>query len=244
MAKATLFEGKKIGKLTLLEKVDTYNWKCKCECGNTVVKKAQSLRTSAIRESKYTSCGCYYHGESKADTRLHRTWCSMKRRCNNPNAAYYELYGGRGIKVCDEWQTYLDFKKWALENGYTDELTLDRIDCNGNYEPTNCRWVTWKVQQNNRRNNKFLENKSFAEISKETGIKIKTLYERNRRGKEITKPLYEPLSIILNGEKITLVQIAKDYNIPIKTIYKRHKLGYSPENIVKPVKKTYNKSKI
>lgn len=242
MAKATLFVGKKIGKLTLMERIDTENWKCKCECGNEVIKKAQTLKTAAIRESKNTTCGCYFHGEAAKNTRLHRTWCSMKRRCYNPNAAYYNLYGGRGIKVCNEWQEYLNFKEWALNNGYTDNLTIDRIDSNGNYEPDNCRWVDWKVQQNNRRNNKYFEGKSFEEISKETGIKIKTLYERNRRGLELVKPIKEPISIILNGEKITLLKLSEDLNIPIKTLYARYERGCSPENIAKPLKNSYNKN--
>jgi hypothetical protein len=80
----------------------------------------------------------------------------MRFRCNNPNAAWYRIYGGRGIRVCEEWNSFESFQEWALANGYTDNLTIDRIDCNGHYCPENCRWATNIEQSNNKRNNRFV----------------------------------------------------------------------------------------
>lgn len=97
--------------------------------------------------------GYYSKGATSSQRRLYKIWERMKSRCNNPNARSYKYYGGRGINVCKEWENFVPFAKWAEANGYSDDLTIDRIDVNGDYEPSNCRWVTMKVQQNNKRNN-------------------------------------------------------------------------------------------
>ena len=236
---ALLTENKQIGKLTLIRKIDTKNWLCKCKCGNEITMKSQTLKTAIIRNSKNTSCGCYFHGDA-GKTKLHGVWAGMKRRCNNENTKHYNRYGGRGITVCEEWQEFPNFKKWAIDNGYKGGLTVDRIDNNKGYEPSNCRLVTIKENINNRDITKKAEYNGklmlFTDIAKETNIKIKTLYERNRKGVELTKPIKENLSITINGEKITLLELSKQTGIKIKTLYSRFKKGYSPEDIVKPVK--------
>lgn len=130
-------------------------WDCKCVCGKRVVVKSDSLLTGHTK-----SCGCrkIKHGLSNKE-RLYQTWKNMRQRCSNPNRHDYSRYGGRGISVCQEWDDYTVFRKWALENGYTDRLTIDRIDSNGNYESSNCRWVDYKVQANNVRTNRIIEYK-------------------------------------------------------------------------------------
>jgi hypothetical protein len=106
----------------------------------------------------------------------------MKRRCSNPNYKWYANYGGRGIKVCDEWQKFEPFCDWAMANGYTEELTIDRIDIDGNYSPSNCRWVDMVTQNNNKRTNRLItfnnETHTMKEWSRILGIKYHTLENR------------------------------------------------------------------
>lgn len=139
-------------------------WVCVCDCGNHKV-----IRMSDLRSGKTKSCGCLEkenltkislknaHGQTK--TRLHNIWIGMKNRCNNKNNQAYKYYGGRGISVCDEWnRSYQTFHIWAINNGYNKNLTIDRIDVDGNYQPNNCKWSTRKEQSRNRRNVKKIQN--------------------------------------------------------------------------------------
>ena len=121
----------------------------------------------------------------------------MKSRCNNPNASKYHLYGGKGIKVCNEWsQSFIAFHNWAIENGYTDELTLDRIDGNKDYEPSNCRWATYKEQANNTTQNNLITYKGITlttyQWAEKIGINPNTFSERLRRGWSIERAIETP----------------------------------------------------
>lgn len=128
-------------------------------------------------------------------SRLYRVWCGMKERCNNPNNKRYGRYGGRGIKICEAWEDFAEFQKWSEANGYSEGLTIDRIDNSGNYEPCNCRWVTQKEQNRNySRNHRITfngETLCIAEWSEKTGINRATILYRLQNG----KPLEEVFSI-------------------------------------------------
>ena len=134
-------------------------WTCQCECGNVVNVSSRELVNGHTK-----SCGClqkdiissmrYKHGDR--DSRLYSVWKTMKKRCENKNCKSYKWYGAKGVSVCKEWQDYIEFKKWAIENGYNEnalkgECTIDRIDPCGNYEPSNCRWVSMAEQAKNKR---------------------------------------------------------------------------------------------
>ena len=142
------------------------------------------------KENHYTT-----HG--KTGTRIHNEWRSMKRRCYSKEQKGYKDYGGRGITVCDEWlHDFQAFYDWAMANGYDDNLTLDRIDSNGNYEPSNCRWVSQKVQQNNRRNNHYITYNGKTQTAKqwaeELNINYSTIITRLNRGWSIERTFNTP----------------------------------------------------
>lgn len=165
---------KKFGRLTVVSlayKVQRYKtngqrggyrefYNCLCDCGNTCVVEKWQLIKGCTK-----SCGCYkrefaqssFSTHNLTNHRLYNTWCHMKGRCYNSDNKAYSNYGGRGITVCDEWKNdFQAFYNWAMANGYKEDLTLDRIDVNGNYEPDNCRFTTMKVQQNNKQNHFYI----------------------------------------------------------------------------------------
>lgn len=131
------------------------------------------------------------------DNPLYGRWNAMKQRCFNETNPKFPRYGGRGITIADEWLYFHEFKNWAKENGYQKELTLDRIDTDGNYEPINCRWVNQSVQQNNRNNNRIIEyegeTKPLKQWCEQLGLPYKTIHARVSRGWEPKEALQKPV---------------------------------------------------
>lgn len=182
MSKVIDLTGEKYGRLTVVEfshrdKNRRYYWSCKCDCGNIVIVSGNNLKSGNTK-----SCGCLNtlkriqrkktHG--MYGTRIYRIWNGMIMRCTNQNIPIYNNYGARGISVCNEWRKFNNFYKWAINNGYSDDLTIDRINNNGNYEPSNCRWVDYIEQANNTRRNLYIEyhgeTKTLAQWSRILGF--------------------------------------------------------------------------
>lgn len=203
--------GKKYNQLTALEFVQKDNsskWyvKCLCDCGNITLVLPYPLRTGGVK-----SCGCLKIKNSKnfgsmqplskgnfKDGRtkhyLYGTWQRMIDRCENPNTKHYDRYGGRGIKVCDEWHNFWKFVEWSDSvGGRPKGFTIDRIDNDGNYEPSNCRWADWNTQTSNKSSNRFIEfngkKQTIHQWALELGINEETLRNRINRGWSVEKAL-------------------------------------------------------
>ena len=174
-------------------------WLCKCDCGNETLVLSTNLLKGHSK-----SCGCLRvdtivkqnrtHGMAK--TRLYNTWSNMKTRCANEGRSMYYTYGGRGIKVCEEWNdSFESFYKWAMENGYKDSLSIDRIDNDGDYSPENCRWSTSQQQARNKQTTIRImyrgQTKTLKEWCDKYNLNYHTAYRRLRKGWGIKKLLTE-----------------------------------------------------
>lgn len=206
--------GKKFNRLLVIEPTEKRNsnrnmiWKCQCDCGNITY-----VATSSLKSNHTKSCGCYKKEKSIMsgirlseinrthgfgyENPLYRKWAKIKDRCYQKSNISYKNYGDRGIIMCDEWKNdFMSFYNWAMANGYKENLTIDRIDVNGNYEPNNCRWATKKEQANNRRNNVIIEyneeRHTIQEWCEKLNVKYSILYNRLRRGWSVEKAFTIP----------------------------------------------------
>lgn len=270
--------GKKFGKLTVIEYIGKqengkYYWKCKCDCGNETRAINSDLVNGHIK-----SCGClkrdksirprgrdnkrYKHGIY--DKKLYYVYHSMKQRCYNPKYPRYVDYGGRGIIICDEWlgeDGVVNFYNWSMENGYKDGLSIDRIDNDGNYEPSNCRWTDDITQLNNTRYNRTVtfngETHTYAEWERilnngvtqsEMSVRIRVLHW------DTEKALLTPIQhserpdlydwneeICYNGETKTISEWCKATGISKDNYRSRIKLGWNKERAATTPKKMYMK---
>lgn len=185
--------GNRYGRLTAISYaggIPRSKWNCVCDCGNEVEVFASNLKRGSTQ-----SCGCLQkellskrkktHGGDANKEPLYNVWCSIRKRCLSPNNPNYRYYGERGISICNEWTNYQCFRDWALSSGYSEGLSIDRIDVNGNYEPKNCRWTDSKTQQNNRRSCRYLtmngETHTAKEWSEILDINYQTLYANLKR---------------------------------------------------------------
>lgn len=235
-------------------------WLCMCECEKYIV-----VNTSSLKNGHTKSCGCLKseltiqrnktnvhikHG--KARTRIYRIYQGMKERCYNKNNERYKNYGKRGIIICDEWLNkengFINFYNWAMNNGYTDELTIDRINVDSNYEPNNCRWITNKEQQSNKTYHHLLDYngkiQNIAKWSEQTGLPYDVIWRRIEDGwnvNDILKPIKD--KYLINDEidinniiflhynkEYSTRKIAKLYNTShtnILNLLKRSKYGES-----------------
>ena len=218
MGSSTSTLGKRFGRLVVVEFHHSSGgnkyWLCKCDCGGEKIVRTNSLNYGSVR-----SCGCLQletqrnnrtksikHGHAHNE-RLYETWKNMRRRCSDPHNKRAAHYYDKGITVCEAWNDYATFRTWALQNGYRDDLTIDRIDNNKGYCPENCHWATAKQQANNQSRNRLITfngcTKTMSEWADFVGLKYSVLNHRIQRGWPIAKALYTPQRRLVDGHYTT-----------------------------------------
>lgn len=219
--------GERYERLVVIKKVGVSKdgqktYLCKCDCGNVKIIKSGNLRSG-----KTKSCGCYNSDKVKmrnkhnskhggCGSRLYSIWIDMRARCKYEKAINWHLYGGRGIKVCKDWDNdFESFRKWALSNGYESGLQLDRVDNDGNYEPDNCKWSSRSEQGNNRRTCKYITingvTKTVSEWCDESGVKRSTAYNRIKRGWDGERAVTEKGQQVRKLSEEDVISIKKRY---------------------------------
>nr|DAK63744.1 MAG TPA: homing endonuclease [Bacteriophage sp.] len=202
--------GMKFDRLEVLERLggEPTEYRCKCSCGNEIVVRGANLMSGNTH-----SCGCLrdeviHTPRSKQlyKTRLHTIWSGMKSRCSRKKDIAWKWYGAKGVKVCDEWsKSFNEFYKWAYSHGYREDLTIDRIDSNGDYSPDNCRWVTMKEQQNNRKSNRKVtyngETKTTSQWAEQYGMSLYVLIWRLNHWDDLDAVFNKPVDKFLKKDK-------------------------------------------
>ena len=240
--------GKKFGKLLVLEqdpirtKDRLVRWKCLCDCGNTLLVSGASLRDGNNKScGKCNSPSNLKHGLS--GTKLYMVWVGMKQRCNNPKSDGYENWGGRGIKVCPEWEKdFKAFHDWSMANGYQEGLCIDRKDNDGNYEPGNCKWSTYSQQISNRRSSRLWrrrpeenlpcwqkkhepELKTKEELAKELAEKEEELRKEALRRIEKRKNRISKLQAKINEQEKKIAEVELKIERPEISRYRSEKIS-------------------
>lgn len=193
------------GKWTVLRKFGNRRggaaiWECRCQCGTVAQVTGTDLRSGKSAQCK--QCALLAIGEKvkthgQTGTRVYRIWKAMRVRCNDKNAREYNRYGGRGIHICDEWNEFSSFSNWAYANGYSDSLSIDRVDNDGSYSPTNCRWADKKTQSRNRGDyiNKRADGVLWIDVAAAHGISMVRYYGRLNEGWSREEASTVPLGI-------------------------------------------------
>ena len=252
MAKIINMEGKKINRWTVIKRAESKNgktyWLCECECG-----KRKKVYGVSLRNGKSKSCGCLNKEivskqQGLSTTRLYRIYKLMLSRCYNKKDKSYKYYGLKGISIYDNWlDDFVNFYNWAMQNGYQDNLTIDRIDNQGNYCPENCRWVDRVTQANNTRSNRIIEcdgvSHTISEWSRITNISEHAI---RWRLDEMHVPIEQALGFVpinfkqmrqpltFKGETLSIPQWSKKLGIKRWTIYSRIRYGLPIEEVLNP----------
>lgn len=248
--------GKRFGRLKVI-KMANYRkgkrivWTCECDCGNIIDIPGIYL----TKKNGTKSCGCISKKHGMFGTRIYNVWHTMKERCYVKSQISYPNYGGRGIKVCDEWQEFIPFMKWSYANGYDEnakrgECTLDRINPDGDYCPENCRWVSMDIQANNKSSNVYIKYNgkidTLSNHARENGLNpvlVETRKINGKSGSELFAPKREPKTYDYKNGEYTIYEISKLENISVSALANRIKRGESVENAIIEIKK-HNKRKI
>lgn len=269
MSRVRDLKGQIFDRLTVLEfshldeKKQAY-WICQCDCKDKTIKVIKGVN---LTSSSTKSCGCigkeriinmnktrnekYFPSDDPLRNSPHKKelkniWRSMKCRCNSPNDKGYKKYGARGIKICDEWLNddfgFYNFYTWSTNNGYKEGLTIDRENNDGNYEPDNCRWVTYEVQSNNKRDNINItigdKTQTIAEWAKEYNINYDTIYARyynGVKGNDLFKPtdIFTEKEIEINGILHTGKEWSEIVGIEHRALRKRYERGDRGEYLIR-----------
>lgn len=234
--------GKRFGSLLVIERRGSDEkgqslWLCRCDCGTEKIVRGHDLKggTKSCGCSRRYNTGLYQHGLSH--TRIHSIWRSIKDRCYNPKNRHYKHYGGRGISVCDEWKdNFIPFYNWSLENGYEENLTIDRIDVNAGYYPGNCRWVSVETQANNKRNNKVFtlngKTLTISQWSKETGVKYGDIQNRLNYGYSFEEAIdtnFKRVYRCKNERNQEIRDLCKKMGVSYKLVIQRVNAGWDIE---------------
>lgn len=233
--------GGKFGLLTAVEVVGRNKRglliKCICECGNE-----KNVNAKELRSGNNKSCGCLNHGMT--GTRIYIAWTNMKRRCNDPNNKQYHNYGGRGITYVAEWEEFMGFYK-DMKVGYSDNLTLDRIDLDGDYSLVNCRWADKETQANNTSTNRFItykgETLTMSQTARKHGLTPDFLKQRLYLGWTVEDAIEKPVEyeeITYNGETKTVSVWAEEKGLTYHQLKKRLMRGWTVERAIEqPLRK-------